>query len=85
MKKTTTINGEMKEITIQCDLIVHSRGTNKQRDNLIAVEMKKSYQTQECKEIKGCGSLKEGGKSDLYKKCGFGACDMAEKKIAFQQ
>lgn len=49
-KVKTTINGEMKEITIQCDLIVHSRGTNKQRDNLIAVEMKKSYQTQECKD-----------------------------------
>lgn len=38
----TTINGKMKEIKIQCDLIVHSRGENESRDNLIAVEMKKA-------------------------------------------
>ncbi|RHQ16495.1 hypothetical protein DW974_08655 [Lachnospiraceae bacterium AM48-27BH] len=29
-------------VTINCDLIVHSRGKNKLRDNLIALEMKKS-------------------------------------------
>lgn len=41
MKKT--IRGEDEQIvTINCDLIVHSRGQNKSRDNLIAVEMKKS-------------------------------------------
>lgn len=49
-KVKTTINGEMKVIIIQCDLIVHSRGTNEQRDNLIAIEMKKSYQAQEYKD-----------------------------------
>lgn len=46
----TTINGQMKEIKIQCDLIIHSRGNNEQRDNLIAIEMKKSYQTEEEKD-----------------------------------
>ena len=43
----TTINGEMKEIKIQCDLIVHSRGEIEERDNLIALEMKKAYQKDE--------------------------------------
>lgn len=46
----TTINGQMKEINIQCDLIIHSRGENEQRDNLIAIEMKKAYQTPEEKD-----------------------------------
>ena len=41
MKKT--IRGpEEQIITINCDLIVHSRGQNVLQDNLIAVEMKKS-------------------------------------------
>lgn len=41
MKKT--IRGpEEQIITINCDLIVHSRGQNVLRDNLIAVEMKKA-------------------------------------------
>lgn len=31
-----------KEVTINCDLIVHSRGENIKQDNLIAIEMKKS-------------------------------------------
>lgn len=46
----TILNGEMKVVHIQCDLIVHSRGENEQRDNLIAIEMKKAYQTQESKD-----------------------------------
>ena len=39
-----TIQGMIDEqtITINCDLIVHSRGQNVNRDNLIAIEMKKS-------------------------------------------
>lgn len=38
-----TIRGpEEQIITINCDLIVHSRGQNVLQDNLIAVEMKKS-------------------------------------------
>jgi len=41
MKKT--MRGVDEEIvTINCDLIVHSRGRNVSRDNLIALEMKKS-------------------------------------------
>jgi len=46
----TTINGNMKEIVIQCDLIIHSRGENELQDNLIALEMKKSYQSEESKD-----------------------------------
>lgn len=38
----TILDGEMNEITIQCDLIVHSRGEKIEQDNLIIVEMKKS-------------------------------------------
>lgn len=37
----TIIDDDFKVITIQCDLIIHSRG-NIQQDNLIAIEMKKS-------------------------------------------
>jgi len=38
-----TIKGSSEEVvTINCDLIVHSRGTNCNQDNLIAIEMKKS-------------------------------------------
>ena len=38
----TIINEDFKIITINCDLILHSRGNNKWQDNLIALEMKKS-------------------------------------------
>lgn len=38
-----TIRGQHEEIiTINCDLILHSRGENMEQDNLIAIEMKKS-------------------------------------------
>lgn len=37
----TILDDDLKVITIQCDLIIHSRGNIKQ-DNLIAIEMKKS-------------------------------------------
>lgn len=40
---TKTIHGlENKVITINCDLIIHSRGHNVSQDNLIAIEMKKA-------------------------------------------
>jgi len=39
----TILDDEMNVININCDIIVHSRGKNIQQDNLIAVEMKKSY------------------------------------------
>ncbi|MBR4290035.1 MAG: hypothetical protein IKT52_05270 [Oscillospiraceae bacterium] len=40
-----TIQGENETVvTINCDLILHSRGQHVQQDNLIAIEMKKSSQ-----------------------------------------
>lgn len=46
-----TIRGTDEQIiTINCDLIVHSRGQNVFRDNLIALEMKKSTGRQRDKE-----------------------------------
>lgn len=44
------IDEQMKIIKIKCDLIVHSRGRNKQQDNLIAIEMKKSTNKKKRKE-----------------------------------
>ena len=46
----TIIDNEMKIIEIECDLIVHSRGENKEQDNLIAIEMKKFTNRQKRKE-----------------------------------
>lgn len=65
----TTINGEMKEIIIQCDLIVHSRGENELQDNLIALEMKKSYQDQISKNSdrdRLCALTKNRQSRDIY-------------------
>lgn len=46
-----TIEGLLEEvITINCDLIVHSRGQIVKQDNLIAVEMKKSTAKKKDKE-----------------------------------
>ena len=33
----------MKEIDIQCDLIIHNRGENELQNNLIALEMKRVF------------------------------------------
>ena len=41
---------ETKIITINCDLILHSRGEHPEQDNLIAIEMKKSTRTKEAKD-----------------------------------
>ncbi|MBS7693162.1 hypothetical protein KIN08_06105, partial [Vibrio cholerae] len=38
----TIKDGEGEIITINCDLVLHSRGENLVQDNLIALEMKKS-------------------------------------------
>ena len=46
-------NGEVKEyldengspVTINCDLIIHSRATNINEDNILTIEMKKSYRS----------------------------------------
>lgn len=49
LKKTCKgLQGE--EITINCDLLVHSRGENLEADNLIALEMKKSNLSKEAKD-----------------------------------
>ncbi|WP_315121288.1 hypothetical protein [uncultured Clostridium sp.] len=46
----TIINDKEEVINITCDLIVHSRGENAEHDNLIALEMKKSYRSQKEKD-----------------------------------
>lgn len=38
----TILDKNMEVVTINCDLIIHSRGEKMEADNLIAVEMKKS-------------------------------------------
>jgi hypothetical protein len=38
----TILDDNMEIITINCDLIVHSRGSIPKKDNLLAIEMKKS-------------------------------------------
>ena len=44
----TAIVGENSVIkSIVCDLILHSRGRIPRQDNLIALEMKKSYRSEE--------------------------------------
>lgn len=43
----TIINNKEEILNITCDLIVHSRGENENHDNLIALEMKKSYRSNE--------------------------------------
>ena len=46
-----TIQGQdFRIISINCDLILHSRGEKLEQDNLLAIEMKKSYRPQEEKE-----------------------------------
>lgn len=38
----TIIDDQHREINITCDIILHSRGENRDADNLIAIEMKKA-------------------------------------------
>ena len=47
----TIIDEELSVIKIKCDFILHSRGHNIQQDNLLALEMKKSYRSQEEKDL----------------------------------
>lgn len=46
----TIYNDELEVVSIVCDLIVHSRGEIVEKDNLIALEMKKSYRSLQEKE-----------------------------------
>lgn len=48
--KKTILEQNSVIIPINCDLIVHSRGKNLQQDNLIAIEMKKSYRPKKDKD-----------------------------------
>ena len=43
-------NDDLKVVTIICDLIVHNRGEIVEKDNLIALEMKKAYRSMQEKE-----------------------------------
>lgn len=49
-KVKTILEEGMEVITINCDVILHSRGAILKQDNLIAIEMKKSNRTQEEKD-----------------------------------
>ncbi|MED9965741.1 MAG: hypothetical protein UFJ18_02995 [Blautia sp.] len=49
-KVKTIYNDNLEEVSIVCDLIVHSRGEIIEKDNLIALEMKKSYRPSKEKE-----------------------------------
>lgn len=46
----TIYNGDFDVVSIVCDLIVHSRGEIVEKDNLIALEMKKAYRKLSDKE-----------------------------------
>lgn len=45
----TILDDAMEVVKINCDIILHSRGRSVQRDNLIAIEIKKSSHSQESK------------------------------------
>ena len=49
-KIKTIIDDDMRTITINCDLILHSRGNKLESDNLIAIEMKKASRPKKEKE-----------------------------------
>lgn len=56
-KVKTILDDENTEISITCDLILHSRGKQKDQDNLIAIEMKKSSrpiyeETNDCNRLR---------------------------------
>lgn len=46
----TILDENYEVVNIQCDLIIHSRGENFKQDNLLAIEMKKSYRSEESKK-----------------------------------
>jgi hypothetical protein len=65
----TTLNGKFKVINIQCDLLIHSRGENELQDNLVAIEMKKSYQDEVSKDEdrdRLCSLTKDKHNSETY-------------------
>src|SRR5689334_6632657 len=46
----TILDDQMREVVINCDLVLHSRGQVAKRDNLITIEMKKAGRPEEEKE-----------------------------------
>lgn len=46
----TILDEDFKVVTINCDLILHSRGNTVENDNFIAIEMKKSNRPKEEKD-----------------------------------
>lgn len=48
-KVKTILDDNYEIVKIQCDLIIHSRGENINQDNLLEIEMKKSYRSEESK------------------------------------
>ncbi|TGG93832.1 hypothetical protein E4656_06455 [Natronospirillum operosum] len=46
-KVKTILDDDMQVVNITCDLILHSRGEIMEKDNLIAIEMKKSERPEE--------------------------------------
>lgn len=64
----TILNEELEVIIIQTDIILHSRGNNIKNDNLIAIEMKKSYQNRSEKnsDRKRLIALTKGSYDDIW-------------------
>ncbi|MBE8578460.1 hypothetical protein [Vibrio sp. OPT18] len=56
-KVKTILDDDSVEISITCDLILHSRGKLKEQDNLIALEMTKSNRP-DSEEVSDCNRLK---------------------------
>lgn len=48
-RKKVFLNGQMEFITITCDIIIHSRGEITEKDNLVAIEMKKNKNSEPSK------------------------------------
>lgn len=49
-KIKTIIADELTIVRIKCDFVLHSRGHNPKQDNLLALEMKKSYRSEDEKK-----------------------------------
>ncbi|EKO3804719.1 hypothetical protein NTE05_001918 [Vibrio harveyi] len=56
-KVKTILDDNSVEISITCDLILHSRGKLEEQDNLIALEMKKSSRP-DSEEVSDCNRLR---------------------------
>lgn len=67
-KVKTILDDEMNVITIQCDLIIHSRGKIMGQDNLIAIEMKKSTrpEAEKIEDRKRLRAMTKDPDDDLY-------------------